>query len=218
MELTNDELYRLGVEACNEFLELNSIERPRYMTYDEALRHDGHDWAIAVLRRTQRLDHPYRTGRTYGLYSFGTVFVNVVLATKPVLRPAMRSWSWPGYKVDRTAMGICAHEVGHHVAQAHVARSTDAVDWTAKWRNLLANRQRKVVSGYEPVPDEAWAETMRLFILNPDLLRKAIPWRYDYVTQVTGLRPIERVLRKGWRKVLSNLAYEPAAERWITGL
>lgn len=60
--------------------------------------------------------------------------------------------------------------------------------------------QGKRVSGYEPNHLEKLAETMRLFILNPDLLRLASPSRYTFLL-LSGLRP---VINKPWDKVLEN--------------
>jgi hypothetical protein len=100
---------------------------------------------------------------------------------------------------------VVAHETGHYLTDRQRANLPD-------WRRWLAQNPVKHVSGYRPTIEEALAETLRLFILNPDLLRRAVPWRYEFCITTMGLKPS---VRKGWRAVLNNANYEPAAERWI---
>ena len=214
--MTKQDLYAIGVQAAQEFLRLNSLKEPKFSTYEEAMLHSD-KWdsrglkAADFLRRVVRMD-----GRTVGsgtgLYYDGYVFVNVPRTAAPVQHPVMRQWSWPGWKTDRTAIGVVAHEVGHYVEHrmqldGKLTRENHREEWFA-----LCKHER--VSGYEPVPAEAWAETLRLFILNPALLRAACPRRYTFVDGC-GLKATPRLLRKGWRKVLGNSAYDAAAERWI---
>jgi hypothetical protein len=124
----------------------------------------------------------------------------------------MRNWSFPGYKVDRTAVGIVAHEVGHHLERYLQNKKVLRQEHREEWFNLI-HSVKKQVSGYEPVPAEAWAETMRLFILNPDLLKQGIYPRYEFVVRVTNLIPSDR---RTYKEVLNNHpVYCAAAERWI---
>lgn len=212
--MTKSELYCIGVEAACEFLDFNNLQHPVFMTYEQALSESEHPadrhHATNLLRRVA--GGP-TLGTGSGLYSDNHVFVNVPVTAWPVQNPSMRSWSWPGWKTDRTAIGVVAHEVGHHIAEAISPRFTveERVTQRAAW--LVAIRGKKV-SGYEPVPGEAAAESMRLFILNPDLLRKAIPARYNFICGL-GLRALPKLLRKGYAKVLNNPAYTVAAERFI---
>jgi hypothetical protein len=205
-------LYALGVQAATEFLTLNNLPLPLFLTYAETLSASSGTAprAAEYLRRVVARDN--RTvGAGTGLYYDGHVFVNLPRCALPVHKPAVRSWSWPGWKTDRTPVGVVAHETGHHVEWA--LRRAGRPQYGTAWRTLLADTKRQTVSGYEPVPSEAWAETLRLFILNPDLLRRALEARYAFVTGL-GLRPVPRLLRKGWRAVLANPAYYPAGERW----
>ncbi len=203
-------LYQIGVAAATEFLELNSIRLPVFMTYEEALN-KLENRLSKLLRRVA--DGP-TLGTGTGLYSDGHVFVNVPVTATPVQSPSMRSWSWPGWKTDRTAVGVVAHETGHHVAAMLNARYTPErrAEFRALWLTAIKGKK---VSGYEPIPDEAAAESMRLFILNPDLLRKAIPNRYNFMLRL-GLNPIPRLLRKGYAAVLNNPNYLPAAQRFTS--
>ena len=215
--MTKLDLYELSLEASNEFLAVNEVKRPVFMTYEEAgVAEPYHttNRAITFLRRFVAQDDRTQGSGT-GLYYDGHVFVNIPRTATPVREPGYRAWSWPGWKTDRTAVGVVAHEVGHYVEDkvlGHRSAAQRAAHRTA-WFGLL-KRYKRQVSGYEPVPAEAWAETMRLFILNPDLLQRALPERYGFILGC-DIKPVTRLLKKGWRKVLSNLAYEPAAERWI---
>jgi hypothetical protein len=207
--MTKTELYLEGLQTAHEFLEANLIGDPEYRTY-QADAATVPNRVLTYFTRTALRPEAATVGARTGLYYDGYVFVNVPVTAAPVKEPNHRSWSWPGWKTDRTAKGVVAHEVGHYVAHKFLPRSQEM---SAQWRSLL-QACRKPVSGYEPVPSEAWAETMRLFILNPDLLRKAIPFRYNFVLE-QGLRPVERLLKKGWKRVLGNDNYVAAAERWI---
>jgi hypothetical protein len=215
--MTKDELYQLGVQAAQEFLRVNNLTLPYFLTYAEALR--VNDFAPDTVKATIFLRRAggiggLTVGSGTGLYYDKHIFVNVPRTASPVARPAYRSWSWPGWKTDRTAVGVVAHEVGHYVEhRLQLDGKLDPKMHGLAWRALVA-KYKKTVSGYEPVPSEAWAETMRLFILNPDLLQRALPQRYGFILGV-GLLPIERLLRKGYAKILKNEAYITAAERWI---
>lgn len=215
-----EELFRKGIETCARFLELNAMPTPEYLTYEEALReenlnHADHErrFACRVLDRHTR--GPMRLqGTGTGLYTHGYVFVNLAVTAAPVQIPSFRSWSWPGWKTDRTACGVVAHEVGHHVTEKLNSRTTpkERVVLREKWASAARGKR---VSGYEPTLEEAGAETLRLFILNPALLRDALPRRYAFLFRSLGLKPLPDLLNRGWRKVLANDNYFDAAERWI---
>jgi len=133
----------------------------------------------------------FGTGGTYfGYWSPpNRIFVNVARATSPV-RVRGRVWSYPGYKIDRTCAGILAHEFGHHAAGS---RKMDV----ETWRRVVDST--KPVTGYEPTLNEAFAESMRIFTLNPDLLRLARPARYAYIIQYFS--PLHN---SRWEEVLRN--------------
>lgn len=138
-------------------------------------------------------DHRIRGGGRYYGYQHGRqLYVNVRAATTP---PQVRNriWSYPGHKTDRTCAGILAHEFGHYLDQCldHPSRSSE-------WRTLLGARHR--ITSYEPVPAEALAETLRVFALNPDLLRNGRRERYDFVRRL-GLVPLHST---PWETVLLN--------------
>ena len=191
-------LHLRGKALATEFLELNNLEVPKFFSYQEAVRETSPQ--IEVFRKKTK------GGRCLGLYYDGYVFVNVEQTALPVGKGA-----WPGWKTDRTAAGVVAHEVGHHIAALW------GLGLTRNWREHLKLKERsRHVSGYEPTADEAWAETLRLFILNPDLARQALPWRCEFI-EGSGIKPLKKLVRQGWRKVLGNVNYFEAAERWISG-
>jgi len=149
-------------------------------------------------------------GTATGWYRDGFVFVNLPKCAKPVANPFANRRSYPGNKTDRTPVGVVAHETGHHVEESLYGRRLTP-HHGEKWRALI--KKTKAISGYEPVPSESWAETLRLFILNPDLLRRAVPGRYDFVTQDAGLIPY---VQQDYAAVVNNHpAYVANLDSWI---
>lgn len=192
--------YDLALTICKRFLEANGLPLPKLVIGPPP--HAANEW------------------QTYGLYipndGPGTVYVNVAKATRPQ-RVRGRIWSFPGHKTDRTAAGILSHEIGHHVSLMCVRRGVQlpcvrrmqttnlerptymTIGNYKPWQDLL--KTTKPVTSYEPVPDEAFAETMRLFILNPDLLQLGRPMRYEFLTEHLKLDP---VVTNTYREVLLN--------------
>jgi len=143
-----------------------------------------------------------------GWYWFGTVFVNLKKTRTPVKVPGFQ-WSYTGYKADLTTPGVLAHEVGHHVHfELDRVRGEHVL---GKVRAVYAIEPP--VSGYEPNPYEVFAESMRLFILNPMLLAEGRPERYSMLIKL-NLQPLHHA---PWREVLVNAHPKiiAAAERWI---
>lgn len=117
---------------------------------------------------------------------FGQVWVDLSACRTAVLSNEGRSWTYPGYKADVTPLGVLAHEVGHHVG------------FYKRIFNIPG--ARNLVSGYEPNGHEVVAESLRLFILNPQLLQIIAPKRYDYLI-ASGLKP---VVTETWQEVLAG--------------
>lgn len=136
------------------------------------------------------------------IYNSETVYVNLKRARSPVGNPGF-SWSFTGYKADLTPSGILAHECGHIV---------DSLT-NFKLHKQQLNGEPKVTS-YEPNKYERSAEMIKVFILNPDLLKIGRPQRYKLLTEVLKLKP---VINDNWESVLEN-AHEKlrkAAQTWI---
>lgn len=108
-----------------------------------------------------------------------------------------RAWSWPGYVVDRTPYGVVCHETGHHV-DFHLSKNTGAYfgDFSSKLRKLTGD---EAITSYFPDDAEWFAEIMRLFITNPDLLRSIRPKIFARVN--TYLKPVEK---RTWKRVLKD--------------
>ncbi len=122
-----------------------------------------------------------------------------------------RSWSCPGYSVDRTPYGVIQHEIGHHVDWSR----GDIKDryWSNYSRDLRAATGEDPISGYCENDAEWFAEILRLFITNPDFLKILRPRTYARLI-ADGLKPVftdrwderlscapERTLQAAARKV-----------------
>lgn len=154
-------LYRVGLAHATQFLNANGIPHPEYII--EGPPHALNKW------------------QAIGLYSNGKIWVDIKKTTAPRMTRGP-VWSWPGYKVDRTAAGVVCHETGHYVSDfLKVSRGEHAQTW------LDILKQEKALSGYEPTPEESFAEAMRLYILNPHLLECGRPQRYWFIKHVLNL-------------------------------
>jgi hypothetical protein len=197
------ELFQEGVRLCTKFItenirfakEIGEEEIPpcKFFTYDEAENR----------RLISRLERQRKIGMLTGFYYNNVVYVNVKKTAKPVANPARTNWSFPGYKIDRTAVGVVAHELGHHI-DAH--RKFDY----HKWKAVL--KISKKISGYEPNPNEALAESIRLLILNPNLLALGSPELYNFLVSELKLYVVSAVT---FQNVLNHPAYIAQAEKWI---
>ena len=148
----------------------------------------------------------------------GYVYYDPSRCVAPVTTPGYK-WSYTGYKADNTVAGVIAHEIGHHTWECRV-RMEDGRrhSWTAKsladyWAEHSA-KEASVTSYGDTSTEEDFAETVKIFVLNPDLLRQGRPWRWSMLTDGFGLRP---VVDTPWEEVLRN-AHErllAAAVGWI---
>lgn len=116
----------------------------------------------------------------FGFYHRGKIHYNAKKCRKPTKTPGF-AWSYTGYKADLTAPGVIAHELGHHVDALYGNH--------AFWRGAI---------GHEPVTttyggtctSEDFAESFRLFALNPDLLLEGRPRRYAFFCDILKLEPV----------------------------
>jgi hypothetical protein len=109
---------------------------------------------------------------TCAFYRDGVIYISVNACA--AVGRAGRAWSYPGYIVDRTPYGVLAHELGHHVDEAHGKRSFSGL--STEIRNLT--REERLTS-YCPNDCEWFGEMFRLFVTNPDLLRLVRPKTWD---------------------------------------
>jgi hypothetical protein len=124
-------------------------------------------------------------GTFFGLFGPpNRIWVNVDLSTKPPIKKG-RIWSYPGHRVDRTCSGILLHEFSHYIWYLRLRLRSDA---RRDWKALVT--ATRPVSGYEcqtsDTPfgaEEAWAETVRVFLSNPSLLSAARPRRFAFIAK-----------------------------------
>lgn len=217
-------LFAYGCQTLRPFLTLNGLEQPKnVLTYDEARRPEYRDtYEARVLARLESGPHQ---GTGTGWYSNGMIFVCLQKASRVILEPKFQNWSHPHYRVDREPAGVVCHEGGHHVQE--VLRKLGRFD-ERRWRaavwgsterklNIFSKRGKmrvKRVTNYEPNLDESFAESMRLFILNPGLLQAGLERRFDFITRDCGLQPY---LSLNWRNILADYSptYIRQAEKWV---
>jgi hypothetical protein len=180
-----------GVTRCRTFLTMNDIRQPEFIdtSADEHQQdcrpHDGRP-------------------RDFGWYTANKVHVNVKHTRPATVTPGF-AWTYPGYKADLTAYGVTAHEVGHHVqAVKHVVREDI--------RSIVVREPR--VTSYEPNANESFAEMMKVFITNPDLLRVGRPLRWAFLTLHLRFKPVDD---RPWTDVLAaaHPKFVAAAHNWI---
>ena len=195
MSDTKLHLFSESVIHCTDFLIHNHLPVPEYKLVDDFIEDDLY--------------------YACGCYKDKTKTVYVCLKKTGSLGKAGRQWSWPGYKIDRTPYGVVAHEVGHHVDFTFIRSKQFNKEQRNEATRVFTIKKEKV-SGYEPVPHEAFAESMRIFITNPDLLMLCCPNRYDYIVNVLKLKPN---IDKNWKQVLidNNAPARTinAANNWI---
>lgn len=106
---------------------------------------------------------------------------------------AGQGYSFPGWRADCTIHGVLAHEFGHAVHFARMGeREQSRVRWEREWRAAKLERVTRYcgANSWEHV-----AETLRVFILNPALLRSVAPRAFEYMSTqfFGGLRPLHDV-------------------------
>jgi len=160
-----------GIYRCTRFLKLNYFSIPDFKdTSDDILSGGPTDYGYYSVR-WELSDNGMRK-------KIAVVSVNVK-HTKSATKVPGFCWSYPGYKADRTASGVCAHETGHHLQYILRIRKPE----------MLGPK----ITSYEPTVNEAFAETARLFITNPDLLKVGRPLRWEYFVEELKLKHLELI-------------------------
>lgn len=176
-----------------------------------------------------RKDNPFTANRGY--YSMnrlktgdgdhkkwqGELFYNPRRCMVPVKTPGY-CWSFTGYKADNTAPGVIAHECGHHVWYCLIADSDPKRrQYNRKvlfdcWK-AIRSAEAGITSYGDTCTEEDWAETLKLFILNPTLLQEGRPIRYGYLLSC-GLKP---VIGDHWTVIMQHAhpTLISAARGWI---
>jgi len=139
-------------------------------------------------------------------YDRGTI--HLCLAKCAAIGTTGRAWSFPGYAVDRTPYGVIQHEVGHH---ADVLKASPGKPPGRYWSDYSASirlaTKEAPLTGYCENDAEWFAEIFRLFISNPDLLRRMRPLTFEHL-QKDGFKP---VFQDDWTSRLAG-----APERTLT--
>ena len=193
----------MGVALSRKFLSVNDLYAPQYLTYEQvfgSFQPTSHEH-----RLLSKLERGPAQGYATGYYTNNTCFVNLKKAARAVMRPGCSSWSFPCYKIDREPCGVVAHETGHHVNKVLGDPAGDSL-----WASTV--RHSKAITSYEPNLDESMAETLRLYILNPDLLYHGSRKRFNFLFHQMKLKPSEN---RSFQEVLDHPTYIAQAERWI---
>lgn len=137
----------------------------------------------------------------YYTYRNKTIHICLKKCAREVTTPTGWGWSHHGYFSDREPAGVVCHEFGHYL---HHILTNNKMKLTAKGR----------ITSYEPNYYERFAETIKLFMLNPDLLKQYNPARYKEITSL-GIVP---VITTDWKTTLGkdiNPKFIAAAENKI---
>lgn len=149
--------------------------------------------------------HEFHIYNCCGWYANKTINIIEKKCAKEATKPGF-SWSHRHYFVDREPCGVVCHEFGHYL---HEILTGD---------KLVLPRERQI-TGYEPDYSERFAETIKLFITNPDLLKQYDPKRYEVLTNKLNLKPI---FTETWEELMikANMdsKYIAAAKKKISNI
>lgn len=185
MNTEKETLYEAGVKLAERFCAKNNIPMP----------------TVKRLMPTERLYHL----ATCAYYRPTTIHIMVEKCAAP--GHAGRSWSWPGYVIDRTPYGVVQHELGHHLDHLRSGKGSTLAEATDKMfsKNIYLQSKEEPLTGYLGTDDrnhtfymEWFAENFRLFVTNPDLSYELRPRFYGAMVEAN----INPVVEEGWSEVL----------------
>lgn len=189
---TKQKAFSLACENISDFCELNNLQKPK----------------VNIFRSEPFARHGGMT--TYGFYEpFRKVLnVNLEKSSIPVFGLPVRRWSYPGYKADRTVSGVLYHEFGHYVHYIHKAGIRYVIEY------FKAMDTERPITSYEPNVGERIAETMRLFMANPNLLKCGRPKRYEMIKAIFNFKPLHD---EPWEGLLvkAHPRFIEVARNWI---
>lgn len=162
MTKLQESLYNKAIIDIQKFCKKNRIKMPKVCIADVTSK---------------------RHKRWCGYYAWGEDTITVI--PKACIPPAKTpgwTWHYPRYFTDLSVYGVICHEFGHylHFKKLHKYDKVDQPDFDSE----------KPLSNCEYNYIEAIAEMIKLFIVNPDLLRRANPERYRFMTEICKLKPI----------------------------
>jgi hypothetical protein len=160
---TKELLFGRGALTLELFCKANSLAIPQLVVCPR------HDWPFSPCAY-------YREG-----------VISICVDKCAPIGTAGRSWSFPGYTVDRTPYGVIQHELGHHADRTR--GNVKGKYWSEYSIQFKAAVQESALTSYEPNPAEWFAEMFRLFVTNPDLLRQLRPLTYARLI-ADGYKPL----------------------------
>lgn len=139
---------------------------------------------IAIPKICIKYENKFVGGCGWFVEGLNKIFIAPKICTKPTKTPGF-CWSYPNYFVDKTCYGVLLHEFGHYV---HYLLSHPVIPIETP------------ITSYEPDEGERFAETMKIFVGNPDLLKHSNPRRYNFLLKL-GLKPSKK---SSWKILLKD--------------
>lgn len=202
---TKQEMYRAGVGLLNLFCQHNAIPLPDIISLTKESRY--YHLKTCGFYRPYRLNHDEenRDGEELKRIERPTIWIMVEKCAAKGM--AGRQWSWPGYVVDRTPVGVLAHELGHHVDHLFSDRTKktfqEGLYSYLVWEK--SNREEPITSYLGTDKEtttyykEWFAEIFRVYVTNPDLCKHLRPGFYNAI--FSNLQP---VISGDWREAMNN--------------
>lgn len=149
----------------------------------------------------------------YGYYKYndqnGYICLNYKSCKNPMFKPTGRLQSFPGNKTDRTIAGVLCHEVGHYIDFT----TRNEINLSMKFRDLYG--VENTITSYDLMDIERVAESFRLFILNPMLLKAGRPRTFEILNSY--FKPVHNW---PWKLLFSHCPqkelYYNWCEAWIS--
>lgn len=188
MSRTLNDLTLDGIDQCFKFCDKNKIRKPTIVRVEK----DSPYYRLNTCAF-------YRGYQTLRSEQAETIWIMVDKCAQ--IGTSGRQWSYPGYAVDRTPYGVISHELGHHVDYLKSREMKETKCEYSFSSRIRENANETPLTGYCPDnADHEWfAEMMRLFITNPDLLKNIKPKTYHQI--VRFFEPCETRM---WTSVLKN--------------
>lgn len=174
MTLDKNDMLGAGLELVNTFCRANDLTTPAVL-----ITRDAREWRVSACAY-------YRPGK-----------IAICVPRCAHVGSGGMAWSFPGYVIDRTPYGVLAHELGHHVDLE--SGHTRGKYWSDYGEAVRCWSGEKPITNYCSDDAEWFAEVFRLFVTNPDLLKRLRPRAYACLSE--EFKPVER---RSWREVLAS--------------
>ena len=115
----------------------------------------------------------------YYISSSNKIYINLSKCSR-----ANPMYSFPGFTSNATAQGVVVHEYGHYINDKILSKLEHSLLY---YKNKI---NEKCVTSYCPDVDEYFAEQLKVFIINPDLLKVFWPNTYNFLSSI--LQPLNR--------------------------